>query len=177
MAGEKQVRACFPSNVSTFKRVLPKHLLQRFRNQGVELDSDSKPPRVDFGCLCPFPASPTPSPAASPPVPRSEVVRVPPRTSRIACGAASAPATLSGPSERTSPGDCGRYVSPDRHSPCWVPRPLPARAQGMPLRPDPCGGRSQLREQSREVAGPGSSLRRGDRQRGRDDGVLVPELR
>ncbi|KAJ8776574.1 hypothetical protein J1605_015163 [Eschrichtius robustus] len=82
---------------------------RRFRNQGVELDGDSKPPRADFGSLCPFPASPTPSPAAPPPVPRSEVVRVPPRTSRIACGAASAPATLSGPSERTSPGDCGSF--------------------------------------------------------------------
>lgn len=60
---------------------------------------------------------------------------------------------------------------------CWVPRPLPARAPAMTLRPDPCGG-----EASREHRGEGGAGRqpprgpeagpgrRGSRGRGRDDG-------
>lgn len=40
---------------------------------------------------------------------------------------------------RTGPGDQGRCDGPERHSPCWVPRPPPARVPAMTLRPDPCG--------------------------------------
>lgn len=122
-------------------------------------------------------ASPIPPWQRRPPSPPSEVAGVPLRTSPVARGAASVPVTLSEHSGRASPGDQGRCVSRDRHSPCWVPRPLRARAQAMPLRPDPCWKRSQRREQGRQVAGPGSSLRRGDRRQDWGDGLLVPELR
>lgn len=61
------------------------------------------------------------------------------QNSQVACGAASAPDTHPGSSVRTISGDQSRCASPDRHTPCWVPRPLLAWAQAMPLRPDPCG--------------------------------------
>ena len=156
LAGEKQVRACLPSNVSISKPVPPKYMLRGFRNQGAEPDGRLQT-GVAFGSLCPFPASLSPTPAAPPPV------------LLFPGGWYSAPNSPSHLGSRfgachplrvlreDQSGGYGRCVSADCHSPCWVPRPLLARAQGMPLWPDPCRGRSQRREQSREVAGPGSS--------------------
>ena len=112
---------------------------------------------VAFGSLCLFPASLSPTPAAPPPVFPFPGGWYSAQNFLSRLGSRFSPAILSGSSKRTSQGGYGRCVNPDCHSPCWVPRPLLARAQGMPLWPDPCRGRSQRREQSREVAGRGSS--------------------
>lgn len=118
LAQEKQVRTCFPSHVSVSKRVLPKYMLQRLKNQGAELKRDSKPPRVALGSLRPVPALPPP-----PPFPRwprscpelSESPVGPPRRLPPSPGPPRGPAqvTRAGTSATTaphlvgSPGRCG----------------------------------------------------------------------
>lgn len=110
-------------------------MLRRYREYAEETESlnhsrwhlgDPAALRPSFRSLHPHPGTP----AASAPLPRSAGSR--PRTCRVPHEAA-----LSEPSERTSPCDQGKYSSLVCHLPCWVPRPQPARAQAMPLLPDP----------------------------------------
>lgn len=99
MAGEKQVRACPPSNVSISKRVPPKYMLRGFRNQGAEPDSQPGWPLV--ACAPSLPLSPR-HPQPRHPSSFSQAVGIQPQTPQVTWGAASAPAILSGSSERTS---------------------------------------------------------------------------
>ena len=101
MAGEKQVRACLPSNVSISKRVPPKYMLRGFRNQGAEPDGDSKPGWPLVACAPSLPLSPR-HPQPRHPSSFCQEVRIQPQTPQVAWGAAWAPAILSRSSERTS---------------------------------------------------------------------------